>query len=320
MNFDPYSRYNNPSQQPWSPVKNPGNSYGQGYNAPPISHFSTMPPYPSAAATMPEPSFLAALFSFPFVVLATYAWPVPATFARHKSAASWSVLVVLVALLTMVTGILAYVWGRLPTLDQGIEALSVNRVTPHPLSFALVITLAFAAPIFLLAWVTVLHYVAHTQQGQGSYRAQLYSTLVIETPLVLFLVIVALLLFVVPTLGSIARVPFVIIGILLSLYNLLLFVPSLMAIQGLSAEKALTCMISVVVIVLLLVAIVSILFESDGNASNNQQGGSSNRYRGNRRRRRERICPHCGFSLEVYDQLHRTALTQSCPRCGDPLA
>ncbi|MBA2682661.1 MAG: YIP1 family protein [Ktedonobacteraceae bacterium] len=330
MNFEPYSRYNDPSQQPGRQVASFGNPNGQGYNAAPAAHFShvqpvmqgaqaTPPPWSNAAATAQPPSFLLALFSFPLVVLTTYAWPTSTTFARHKNSADRGVLVILLALLAGVTGICAYAWGRLPTLDRGIEALSINRLVPHSLSLTLVMFLSLLPPLLLLAWAGALHYVARTQQGQGTYRMQLYSALVIETPLVLFLIAVALLLFVAPPIGTIARVPFAAAGLLLVLYSLLLYVPSLMTVQNLSARKSWLCLVSVLVVVLLLVVFVSMLF-GDWDTSSNRGGSGNRHFKRKRSSGRERTCPHCGFSLEVYDQLHRTALTQSCPRCGGPLA
>ncbi len=260
---------------------------------------------------------LLALLSFPLVVLATYAWPTPATFARHKNQASWGVLIILLALLATIAGSIAYVWGRLPSLSQGIASLSLNHVAPHQLSIALVIILALGVPLLALAFAGTLHYIAHTQQGQGTYHAQLYSLLVIETPLALLLLIVIGLLCIAPTLGNIARIPFAGAGLLLLLYSLLLYVPSLMGIQSLSVGKSLLCLVSVLVIVLLLVVFVHMLFESSDTSNNHGRG---DRHFKRKRNGRERICPHCNFSLEVHDQLHRTALAQSCPRCGSPLA
>jgi hypothetical protein len=166
----------------------------------------------------------------------------------------------------------------------------------------------------ILAWAFALHFLAHAQQGQGSYRAQLYSVLIIGTPLALMLLATALLLSIAPALAAIIRIPIIAVGILLLLYSFLLLIPSLMGVQQLSAGKALTCLVIILTVALLLFFI-SDIFDSNQTSHG---GGGNNNFKSVKKNPRARFCSSCGFSLEVYDRLRDTPV-QSCPRCGTPL-
>lgn len=258
-------------------------------------------------------SFLPALFSFPLLVLMAYVWPTPTTFARQKAHAHWSVIIILLSLLATLTGIFSYAWGRLLSLNQGIQALSLNHLSPHSLTLRFALILAMLAPLLLLTFAAVLHMAARSQQGKGTYRAQLYSVVIIETPLVLLLSIGAILLFIAPSMGTITRIPFAVAALLLVLYSLLLLVPSLMGIQHLSGKQAALCLVSLLIVTLIVV----IFFEiSDGNQTSTANGSGKSTFRW--KKGQGRFCPYCGFSLAVYDKLHDT-VTQSCPKCGKAL-
>ncbi len=250
--------------------------------------------------------------SFPLMVLATYFWPMPATFARQKEHATWSIIIVLLSVFTVITGICIYVWGRLATLSQGVRILSLNRLDPHPFSLLNTGILTLMVPFLILAWAFALHILAHMQQGRGSYRAQAYSVLIIETPLILMLVSTVLLLSVAPTIGEAIRIPFTAISLLLLVYNIFLLLPSLMGVQHLSAKQALLCLLVILTVCLLLV------IYSDSSSTHSTSQGSGDRHFKRTKNQHARYCSHCGFSLDVYDQLHET-LTQSCPKCGKPL-
>jgi hypothetical protein len=281
MNADPYARYNN-----------------------------TLPPTPPARSQQES-----ALFSFPFAVLLAYVYPTPTTFARQKrDLVASNVLFCLV--LFLLTGLCGYLWGRLPALNSGITILSFAHLVPHPLTIAAVVALAVVTTGGVLAFAGALHWLAHAQQGQGKYRAQLYSVLVIATPPLLLGFAVVLLLCIAPSLALLIRLPFVVILCLLFVYSLLLHVPALMGIQQLKIWQAVLC-VALLVVAVLLVFMLPNLFDSnhDGNGNN----GSGDRRFTKPRRGKARFCPHCGFSLEVYDQLHKEAPTQLCPKCGRSL-
>ncbi|WP_136625283.1 hypothetical protein [Dictyobacter kobayashii] len=203
--------------------------------------------------------------------------------------------------------------GRVATLNSGIQNLNVPTLTPHPLERGLVITLTLGVPLLIIALAGAAHILAHMQKGQGRYCVQLYSVLVIETPLLIMLFGSMLFLSLAPTLGGVARIPLAIVAILLFLYSVLLLVPSLMGVQQLSVKDAIIC------VFLILIVVLFIFMLSDNFDSNNAHGGgsSSSNYKRSKSRK-ARFCTQCGFSLEVYDRLHN-ALTQSCPRCGKPL-
>ncbi|GAC1509148.1 MAG: hypothetical protein NVS2B12_24920 [Ktedonobacteraceae bacterium] len=323
MKFEPYDDH---AQRGWNPAGTPGTQ--QSYNVPNTgpAHHPAMSPAALAmapqgwqhpAVTPYTPSLLAALLAFPLIVLATYAWPIPTTFARHKEHATWSVLVALLVLQALVASALLYAWGRVPTLKLGIEALSMNHLTPQPLAPALVVILALVLPLLAPGFAGALHSVARAQRGQGSYRVQLYSILVIEAAPVLLLVTTALVLTAMPLLGIVARLPLACITFVLVSYSLLLTLLSLMGVQKLSAGKSLLCLSSVLIVVLLLVALAAVF---DANISHPDGGGGNGSFK-KERHGPARTCTRCGFSLEIYDRLHQNqTAAQNCPKCGYPLA
>ncbi len=273
----------------------------------PYAYRNTFVP-PSKPASGP----VGALLSFPFIVLTAYCWPTPTTFARQKSDPVGSNMLVCLGLL-LVTGLYASLWGRLPSLRNGIATLSFGRLLPQPLSAVQILFLAFVTPGLILAFAGILHWLAHMQGGQGKYRAQLYSVLVIATPPILLVSIMLLLLSVLPDVALLIRVPFISAALLLFIYSLFLHVPALMGVQQLKAWQAVFCMAVIVVVVLLVFLIPDMFSDSHDN-----HGGGGDSHSTRPRNRKARFCPYCGFSLEVYDQLHTTS-TQTCPKCGKSL-
>ncbi len=265
----------------------------------------------NALAQLPD-KYTRTFLSFPVMVLVVYLWPTPATFTRQKEHATWSNLIVLLSVFTLITGMCIYVWGRLPSLNRGIQLLSLYHLAPHPFSLLGTTMLTLLIPFLILAWAFALHTLAHMQQGQGTYRAQVYGVLVIETPLLLMLVTTMFLLSVAPAIGVAIRIPFAIISLLLLVYSVLLLLPCLMGVQQLSARKAIICLMVILTVCLLLV------IYSDSSTAHSTSGGSGDHQFKRARNQHKRFCSHCGFSLEVYDQLHKTP-TQSCPKCGTPL-
>ncbi|GER91241.1 hypothetical protein KDW_54030 [Dictyobacter vulcani] len=266
------------------------------------------------ALVLPADGHLQALVFFPLQVLITYLWPVPATFARHKEHARWSILTVWLGCFALTTGLGACIWGRLPALNQGLKDISFNHLIPQPLAPAVVITLTLLAPLLILGWTLALHFLAHTQQGRGSYHTQLYSVLVIATPPVLLLIATTLLLSIAPNMATQLRLPLTAMAILLTLYSFLLCLPSLMGVQQLSRGKAIICLVTVLTVALLLV-----FFTDLFSSHNTSDGGGGGRSFKKPKNWHARYCPHCGFSLQVYDRLHDTP-THICPRCGQPLS
>ncbi|GCE31606.1 hypothetical protein KDA_70900 [Dictyobacter alpinus] len=274
---------------------------------------NTSPYLNNNALTLPEDGHFQVMVSFPLQVLATYLWPVPTTFARHKQQARWSILTIWLSGLLLITGVGAYIWGRLPTLNRGIENLSLHHLNPQILTPASVIALALTPPLLILGWTLALHLLARTQEGRGSYHVQLYSMQIIATPPVLLLITTTLLLSVAPNMATPLRLPLAAIAILLSLYSFLLCLPSLMGVQQLSRKQAIICLVIILTVALLLI------FFMDTFSSNHTSGGGGERSTKKPKNWHARYCSYCGFSLQVYDRLHDTH-TQICPRCGQTLS
>src|SRR5215469_2787401 len=131
--------------------------------------------------------FLLALLAFPFVTLKMFLLPAPATFAKEKDRVGWGTVLFLLLVGGGVTGVLAYFWGRLARLTPGIEQLSAGRVVPQPLSTGIVGALAVGVPFLFLLLEIALYWSARKRgRKPGSVRAQVYTGLLIEAPLYVF--------------------------------------------------------------------------------------------------------------------------------------
>lgn len=129
-----------PAQQPWPSGAQPQNLSG---NTPVPSMPSGSPAYPAAfpqawqAGQQPARNyrpFLLALLAFPFTALKMFVWPGPATFAKEKDRVGGGTVLFLLLVGGALTGLFAYLWGRLSRLAPGIENLSAGRVVPQPLA------------------------------------------------------------------------------------------------------------------------------------------------------------------------------------------
>ena len=217
-----------------------------------------------------------ALLAFPFLSLKMWVWPGPATFAKEKDRVGWLAIVVLLLGGAALTGLLASLWGRFPPLMLGIEQLSAGRVVPQPLPAGVCLGLAVGVPALFLLLEGILYGVAKQPGGKpGRWRAQLYTGLLIEAPLVAVLVAMALVLVSRPDLGSSARVLVVGGAAAFLLYSLLLHVCAVMAVHQVSAGKAMLCVALVVVILAVVVVVVWAVADSSGDGGGSGHGGGS---------------------------------------------
>ncbi|HEU5230236.1 MAG TPA: YIP1 family protein [Ktedonobacteraceae bacterium] len=285
--------------------------------------------------------FVLALLAFPFLSLKMFVWPGPTTFAKEKDRAGWKAILFLLLVGGAVTGLLAYLWGRFPRLTPGIENLGAGRVVPQPLSTGICLTLAVGVPLLFLILEGVLYLAAKKRGGQqSSFRAQLYSGLLIEAPLFAFLVVIALVLLYQPELGSSARLLFIGIAGAFLLYSFLLHVFAVMAVHQVGLGKAMLCVALMVVLLAVVVVALMAAGENSGDKSESRSHGSGEAHKGESQRdrssddskfdfdgsdgessgravaRRYRLlCPNCGQQLPAASGQPGFP----CPRCGAPM-
>lgn len=338
-----------PAQQPWPAGAQPQNLYG---NTPVPSMPSGSPAYPAAfpqawqAGQQPARNYrplLLALLAFPFTALKMFVWPGPATFAKEKDRVGGGTVLFLLLVGGALTGLFAYLWGRLSRLAPGIENLSAGRVVPQPLSTGICVALAVGVPFLFLLLESLLYWVAKKQGGKlSSVRAQLYTGLLIEAPLYVLVVALAFVLLSRPDLASSSRLIFAVVAGAFLLYSLLLHVFAVMAVHQMGAGKAMLC---VALTVVALAAVVVALMALGESSSDSQSGGSGHSHAsggnqasgggegsrsagayewfgGDSERSRQapargtRLrCPNCGLMVPA-------ALGQpgmACPRCGTPM-
>ncbi len=360
----------NPGQQPWPSGSQPaqggytrpsgsqpqslyGNavppSMAYGYHGVPAQSapYPLVSPQPWQPVQRPVRNvrpFVLALLAFPFLSLKMFVWPGPATFAKEKDRVGGSAIFFLLLVGAAITGVLAYLWGRVARLTPGIENLSAGRVVPQPLSAAVYAGLAVGVPLLFLFLECMLYWMAKKRGGQrSSLRAQLYTGLLIEAPLFAFLVALALVLLYRPDLGSSARLLFAAVAGAFLLYSLLLHVFAVMAVHRVGAGKAMLCVVlTVVILAVVVVALMAVgenadnRNESSSRTSGRGQKGGSPRdgssdggelerdafrdvAEGDGRRDSARgsrlLCPNCGQQLPAI--VGQPGFP--CPRCGAPM-
>ncbi len=277
MAYYPNQNPGNGGQQPWgaygaSPVSQPQqgygtygtpvapqfpNAYAQNYNAP-IAYPAT--PYPQGQATglpIPYRPYLLALFAFPFQCLKMFLLPSVATFAKEKDRVGWRVIWTLLLGLALITGATTYLWGRLPGLTRGIQALSLDRVTPQPLSPVASLVMALITPFVFLLVIGSMHLVARKLGGKGTYRAQNYTALLINMPLLLIVFALVLVPGLYPAAGNSLRLVLASVGLAFVLYSIILHVLAVIAVQQLSAGRAIVVVLSMMFIVLAIAVILA---------------------------------------------------------------
>ncbi len=318
----------------------PQNPYG---NTPPPSTpygYPQAPAYPVVqAGQLPQRNyrpFLLALLAFPFMAIKMYLLPAPATFAQEKDRVGWGTVLFLLLVGGGVTGVLAYFWGRLARLTPGIEHVSAGRVVPQPLSTGIIGALAVGVPFLFLLLEIALYWSARKRgRKQSSVRAQVYTGLLIEAPLSVFVVALAFVLMNRPDLASSSRLTFAVVAGAFLLYGLLLHVFAVMAVHHVSAGRAILAVALTVVILAVVVVALMALGDSSsdsksgGSSSDQQSGGGEgsrsavdgdyNWFEGDSERGRRTVarprCPNCGLWLP--EGIGQPGL--SCPRCGTPM-
>ncbi len=321
------------------------NTYAPNYN-PPIAYQAA--PYlqgPATGQPIPYRPYLLALFAFPFQCLKMFLLPSATTFAKEQDRVGGRVIWTLLLGLALLTGVATYIWGHLPGLTRSIQALSLGRVTPQPLSPVASLVVALITPFVFLLAIGSMHLVAKKLGGKGTYRAQNYTALLISMPLLLIIITLALALGLYPALGNSLRLALASVGLAFVLYSIILHVLAVIAVQQLSAGRAFLAVLSMMFIVLAIAVILAAIalledasfFDSGGGHSggggkgsgsgghsgSSDKGGSTNdvfdfdnKGDGGARPQVLLTCSNCGK--------HRPApaspgqMAGFCPWCGTP--
>ncbi|MDQ2907053.1 MAG: YIP1 family protein [Chloroflexota bacterium] len=277
MAYYPNQNLGNGAQQPWgaygsSPVAQPQqgygpygtpvppqfpNTYAPNYNAPMAYQAAPYLQGPATGQPIPYRPYLLALFAFPFQCLKMFLLPSAATFAKEKDRVGWRVIWTLLLGLALLTGAATYIWGHLPGLTRGIQALSLDHVTPQPLSPIACLVMTLITPFVFLLVIGTMHLVAKKLGGKGTYRAQNYTALLISMPLLLIIIALALALGLYPASGSSLRLALASVGLAFALYSIILHTLAVIAVQQLSAGRAFVAVLSMIFIVLAIAALLA---------------------------------------------------------------
>lgn len=335
---DPYNAYGAPQPQQ--------NMYG--YGTPDSASYAVSAYHPASASSPARRPYVLALLAFPFLCLKMYLLPAPGTFAREKDRVGWLTVFTLLVPLALLTGLLLFAWGRVPRLTQAVQALSLGHIAVHPLSLTLCEVLALSSlPVFLLL-IAAMHLFAKKAGGQGSYRAQLYTSLLITLPLLVFIALAGLALTYVPALSGSLHLVFAVIVLAFLLYSVLLHIFAVKAVQGLGFGKATLIVLGTVVVLLVIITIVALLVMSlgDNNSSSSSSKSESGSKQGTAQRQDSKggserghddfdfeseshnehhaasgmvmaYCPQCGLRAPL--PARQAQMGVSCPRCGMPM-
>ena len=192
--------------------------------------------------------------------------PSPASFAEVTSNARWEAVWLQITLMTLITGLLAFLWGRLSLFTS---ATAMTR--PLPISSALIITIVVPVMFFIIGGITFA--IAKGLNGKGTFLAQTYTTLVTYMPLFIFSMIVVIVSLHLPVLGFILAV----LDLLLLIYSTVLQVFSMMAVHTIGAWKATLIVLLqtiAIIAVVLVIAFVFFVANSDSNSSNSSSSSS----------------------------------------------
>lgn len=193
--------------------------------------------------------------------------PSPASFAEVASNTRWTAVWLQITFMTLITGLLAFFWGRLSLFTP---ATTLTR--PLPISSALIVTFAVPVMFFIIGGITFA--IAKALDGKGTFLAQTYTTLLLYVPIFILSIIAVIVSLHAPVLGSILAL----LDLLLLLYSIVLQVFSMMAVHSIGPWKAtlivLLQTIAIIAIVLVL-AFVFFVASSDSTSSDSNSSSSS---------------------------------------------
>src|SRR5215469_235668 len=220
----------------------------------------------NTAVTAP-PSSGEALFHFyphSFYVLLR---PSPASFAEVASNTRWAAVWLQITFMTLITGLLAFLWGRLSLFTP---ATTLTR--PLPISSALIVTIAVPVMFFIIGGITFA--IAKALDGKGTFLAQTYTTLLLYVPIFILGMIAVIVSLHVPVLGSIL----VLLDLLLLIYSIVLQVFSMMAVHSISPWKAILIVLLQTIAIIAIVLVIAFVFfvaSSDSNSSDSSSSSSN---------------------------------------------
>jgi|SRR5215467_619615 len=214
-----------------------------------------------------SPSLGESLFGFYRHSMYVFLRPSPASFAEVANNARWGAVWMQITLMTVITGLLAFLWGRLSLFTS---ATATTR--PLPFISSLIVTLVVPVMFFIIGVIT--YAIANSLKGKGTFLAQTYTTLMIFMPLFILSLIVVIVSLHLPVLGSILAV----LDFLLLIYGVVLQVFSMMAVHNIGAWKAILIVLLqtiAIIAVVLVIAFVFFVASSDSNSSNSSSSSSN---------------------------------------------
>ena len=230
----PQNPYGNPPENPYGAPQNPyGTPPENPYGAPPYGAPGYQPapgyytPPPSAPLPLGE-----AIRNLPNQYIRAITRPTPRTFAEEMGKASWDIVWVQLIGLAIISAILAYLRILIsPTTFN--TTMSSGSVSPAMMQSIQSLTLGAAlgniilVPVIFFIWMGILYALARAFGGQGRFLTQSYTNLLYHVPLSIASSIVSLI----PVAG-------IFIALLISLYELVLNIFSVMAVHRLSGGRA----------------------------------------------------------------------------------
>jgi hypothetical protein len=241
---DPYSEYGNP---PYGPP--PQVPYGQpeapyGYGAPPQGPYGA-PAYPQPGYGYGLPPVQAAplplgeaMRQLPHQCIRVLTSPAIA-FAEEMDKGSWGM--VWIQLIGLIV---------LQTLTSFITNANRNVMSPNPADQAYVLGYALGQSLvsmlivllFFFIWMGILYGLARAFGGQGTFRAQSYTSLLFYLPVSLISVVLALMLIPArafpPVIVLVMALVVVIIAFALLIYDIVLQILAIRAVHRLSGGKS----------------------------------------------------------------------------------
>lgn len=258
----PHPGYGYPPQPDGQP--NPGYGYPPqpqpGYGYPPQPPF---PPYPGTGFDGPPAQPLPldeAIKQLPKQYLKILTKPGAATFAQEKGKAAWNIIWVQLAIVAVLGGLLTAA-SLAFTLPMTLSSMSMNtpgmntpgmntsRIIELYQSLALPIGLGsiILSPIGFFIGSGIYFGIAKAFKGQGTFKEQMYSTLIFQVPMTIISGLISLI----PLVGSYATAAIGIYAIVLQVYMN-------MGVHRLRGGRATLVVLLLPIIALLLACILSV--------------------------------------------------------------
>lgn len=227
-------------------------------------------------------SFAAVACAFPWQAMKVCMMPSADRLAQEGRNARWGVIWLYLCALMLLTGVLAFLDGRIPLL---------RAATTRPLLPGIVFGVTIALPLVFFLHTGIMQFMAKRYHGNANFLVQCYTILLIALPLVTLGDILGLVLLVNPPLSSALHSVLIFFGLALIAYCLILQGLVEVGIHGVSGDEAFIIVLVPFLSILALIAIVALVFVledvpifegissgkggSSSNSSSSKSGGRS---------------------------------------------